>query len=435
MTTRYVAEYLWVGPGDPELVAPGLVDVADGRVAWAGPVGAAPEIAEAIRVGVPGLLMPGFVNTHCHTPMTLLRGAGEGLPVDRWLSEVMWPREGRLSPEDVYWGMTLGAAELLLNGVTTSVEMYFYPDEVATAAGDAGLRCTVTPPVIEDTDLGRFGTVEEQLGVAVDLIRRWEDSDLIDIGLGPHSTYTLSDGVLRDVARVAAAEDLLIHMHVAEQRYENDLCLERSGRSLVTYLESIGMFETHFLAAHGVWLTDEDREHLARNSVGVAHCPASNGRHASGTAPIVDLRRRGVPVGLGTDGPASNSRLDIFEEMRLAIRMARLRESSAEALTPMDALTMATAEGAAALARTDIGSLEPGMWADMINVAVDGPAFTPLLEIEDLITHLVWSASPADIRGVWVGGRRVVDDGRCDSVDVGRAQHEVAVRARRLSEG
>lgn len=435
MITRYAAEYLWMGSADPELVAPGVVDVTDGRIVWAGPAGAAPEISGATRVELAGLLMPGLVNTHCHTPMTLLRGAGEGLPVDRWLAEVMWPRESRLSPEDVYWGMTLGAAELLLNGVTTSVEMYFYPDQVATAAADAGLRCTVTPPVIDDGDLGRFGTVGEQLRAAVDLAHRWEDSDLIDIGLGPHSMYTLSDAALRDVARVAVAENFLIHMHVAEQSYENDLSYERSGRSLVAYLEDIGMFESHVLAAHGVWLTDEDQERLALLSAGVAHCPASNGRHASGIAPVVDLRRRGIPVGLGTDGPASHSRLDMFEEMRLAIRIARLRESSAQVLTPIDALTMATSEGAAALGRTDIGALEPGMWADMVNVAVDGPAFTPILEKEDLITHLVWSASPADIRGVWVGGQRVVDSGRCQTVDVGHAQHEVAVRARRLAEG
>ena len=367
--------------------------------------------------------------------MTLLRGAGEGLPVDRWLAEVMWPREGRLSPEDVYWGMTLGAAELLLNGITTSVEMYFYADEIATAATDAGLRCTVTPAIIEDATLDRFGTVEEQLSAAVDLAHRWEDSDLIDIGLGPHSMYSLSDNALREVARVAVAENLLIHMHVAEQRYENDLCLERSGRSLVEYLEDIGMLESDFLGAHGVWLTDGDRERLARHSAGVAHCPASNSRHASGMAPVVDLRQRSIPVGLGTDGPASHSRLDMFEEMRLAIRIARLRESNAEVLTPIEALTMATTEGAAALARTDIGSLEPGTWADMINVAVDGPAFTPILDKEDLITHLVWSASPADIRGVWVGGRRLVDAGRCHSVDVESARHEVAARARRLVEG
>jgi len=177
---------------------------------------------------------------------------------------------------------------------------------------------------------------------------------------------------------------------------------------------------------------DDDQTRLSEHSVGVAHCPASNGRHASGIAPVVDLRQRGIPVGLGTDGPASHSRLDMFAEMRLAIRMARLRALDAEALTPRDALAMATSEAATALARSDIGTLQPGRWADMVNVAVEGSSFTPVLEPEDLLTHLVWSGSPSDIRSVWVGGHQVVDNGRCLTVDVAEAQREVTVRARGL---
>lgn len=434
MITRYCAEYLFVGDSRSDLFEPGIVDVADGRVLWSGSAHNAPESPGASRIDVPGLLMPGFVNTHCHTPMVLLRGAGEGLPVDRWLTEVMWPREARLTPEDVYWGMTLGGAELLRNGVTSSVEMYFFPDQVALAASNARLRCIVTPPIIEDTKLSRLGTVEHQLVAAADLGRQWSDHDLIDIGLGPHSVYALSDEVLREVARIGAAEDLMVHIHLAEQSYENDLCLERYGQPLVPYLEDSGMLESHLLAAHGVWLTDDDQARLAEHSVGVAHCPASNSRHASGIAPVVDLRKRGIPVGLGTDGPASHSRLDIFAEMRLAIRMARLRALNAELLTPRDALAMATSEAAAALARCDIGTLQPGRWADMVNVAVDGSSFTPVLQPVDLITHLVWSGSPSDIRAVWVGGHQVVDNGHCLTVDVAQAQHEVAVRARRLAE-
>jgi 5-methylthioadenosine/S-adenosylhomocysteine deaminase len=434
MITRYYAEYLFVGDSGSDLLEPGIVDVADGRVLWSGPAHNAQERPGASRIDVPGLLMPGFVNTHCHTPMVLLRGAGEGLPVNRWLNEVVWPREGRLTPEDVYWGMTLGGAELLRNGVTSSVEMYFHPDQVALAASGAKLRCTVTPPIIEDADLSRLGTVDHQLSTAIDLGHRWSEHDLIDIGLGPHSVYALSDEVLRKVARIAAAEDLMVHIHLAEQSYENDLCLERYGRPLVPYLEDIGMFESHLLVAHGVWLTDDDQTRLAEHSVGVAHCPASNGRHASGIAPVVDLRQRGIPVGLGTDGPASHSRLDMFAEMRLAIRMARLRALNAELLTPTDALAMATSEAAAALARSDIGTLQPGRWADMVNVAIEGSSFTPVLEPEDLITHLVWSGSPSDIRSVWVGGHQVVDDGHCLTVDVAEAQREVTIRARRLAE-
>ncbi len=175
MITRYYAEYLFVGDSGSDLLEPGIVDVADGRVLWSGPAHNAQERPGASRIDVPGLLMPGFVNTHCHTPMVLLRGAGEGLPVNRWLNEVVWPREGRLTPEDVYWGMTLGGAELLRNGVTSSVEMYFHPDQVALAASGAKLRCTVTPPIIEDADLSRLGTVDHQLSTAIDLGHRWSE--------------------------------------------------------------------------------------------------------------------------------------------------------------------------------------------------------------------------------------------------------------------
>jgi 5-methylthioadenosine/S-adenosylhomocysteine deaminase len=434
MIERYRAEYLWVGGSQSELLESGIVDVADGRVLWVGEADDAPIRSTVAQSDVAGLLMPGFVNTHAHTPMVLLRGAGEGLPVDRWLTEVVWPREGRLTPEDVYWGMRLGSAELLRNGVTTSVEMYFHADQVAHAASDAGLRCIVTPPVLEDAALNRLGTVEDQLRAATELAHEWAPSDLISVGLGPHSIYALSQDVLREVGRIGAAEEILIHIHLAEQSYENELCLERYGLPLVAYLEDIGLLDSHLLVAHGVWLSDDDQTSLAEYSVGVAHCPTSNGRHASGIAPIVDIRRHGIPVGLGTDGPASHSRLDMFTEMRLAIQLARLRARDAEVLAPREALAMATHEASEALARSDIGILEPGRWADMVNVAVDGSAFTPTLEPEDLITHLVWSGSPADIRSVWVGGHQVVAGGRCLTVDVAEAQREVTVRARRLAE-
>jgi 5-methylthioadenosine/S-adenosylhomocysteine deaminase len=376
-----------------------------------------------------------MVNIHAHTPMVLLRAAGEGLPVDRWLREVMWPREGRLEAEDVRWAMTLGAGELLSHGITTSVEMYFLGNEVAEAASTAGLRCFVTAPFIDDPQLSRLGTWEQQVEDAVILRDRFRDHRLITVGLGPHSAYTMSEGALRSIASRAMAEDMLIHIHVAEGQHEGDGVMAAHGCTVPAFLDRIGMLEARVLAAHSVWMTNDDIALFASKGVGVAHCPVSNGKHASGIAKVVEMRSAGIPVGIATDGPASDNRLDLFEGMRTAIRFARLRAQDAGALGPADAIRMVTREAAAAIGRPDLGSLEAGSRADMILVDLDQPEFSPVIEPSDLLTHLVWSGTPAFIDTVWVEGRRVVKHGSCLTVDMASAVSEVTARARRLAEG
>jgi 5-methylthioadenosine/S-adenosylhomocysteine deaminase len=432
VTTRYHARYLLTLDGGFDLHSPGVVDVEEGKVVWAGPAAAAPD-KPATTVHLPGLLLPGLISTHAHTPMVLLRGAGEGLPVSRWLTEVMWPREGRLTADDVRLGMTLGAAELLANGVTTTHEMYFLPEAVAEAAREAGIRAVVTPPVLVVDDLSRFGGWEEQLAAMVEQARRWEGDDLISIGFGPHSAYALPEEPLVRVAELARAHRLHIHIHVAEQRDEGDEVTARTGLSVPAYLDRLGLLDSHLVAAHGVWLSEADIELLAGRGAAVAHCPCSNGKHASGIAPVVALRAAGVAVGLGTDGPASHDRLDLFEEMRWAVRLARLRAADAGVMGPLDALAMATFEGARALDRADLGRLAPGCRADMIHLAA--AALVPVVDETDLLTHLVYSGSPQLVTDVWVEGRRVVEDGRVLTVDLDQVRAEVSARARRLATG
>ncbi len=428
--TRYHVDYLITMEGPPSVVSPAVVDVEDGRVVWSGPAEEAPEHT-GFSQQLDGLLFPGFVDIHTHTPMVLLRGAGEGLPVDRWLTEVMWPREGRLTPDDVRWAMTLGAAELLGNGITTSHEMYFYSEDVAEAAAEAGLRTVVTPPILTGADLSRFGSWEDQLSDMVEMAERYRDHGLITIGFGPHSAYALPEEPLRAVADAAKAHDLHIHAHVAEGRHEGDAVTERTGLTVPRYLESLGMLEVPLVAAHGVWLTDDDIRLFAERGVSVAHCPMSNGKHASGIAPVTDMRAAGVKVGIATDGPSSHDRLDPFEEMRTAIRLARLRAGNASAMTPTDALTMATREAAQGLRRDDLGHLTAGARADM--VLVDTTRLRPVADSDDLVTHLVYSGSPEAVSKVWVEGRQVVDDGRPLTVDPETARREVDERARRLA--
>jgi 5-methylthioadenosine/S-adenosylhomocysteine deaminase len=411
------------------------VDVDDGRVVWSGPAEKAPPRPDKSIHHLRGLLMPGMVNIHAHTPMVLLRAAGEGLPVDRWLREVMWPREGRLVGEDVRWAMTLGAGELLSHGITTSVEMYFLGAEVAEAASNAGLRCFVTAPFIEDPQLSRLGTWQDQLEAAVALRERFRDHHLITVGLGPHSAYAMSEEALLTIAKRAVAEDMLIHIHVAEGQHEGDGVMAAHGCTVPAYLERIGMLEARVLAAHSVWLTDEDIALFTSKGVGVAHCPSSNGKHASGIARVVEMRSAGIPVGIATDGPASDNRLDLFEGMRAAIRLARLRAQDAGALGPADAIRMVTREAAAAIGRPDLGSLEAGCRADMILVDLDRPELSPVVEPSDLLTHLVWSGTPDFIDTVWVEGRKVVSQGACLTVDTATAVAEVTTRAKRLAEG
>lgn len=431
---RYQADLLLTMSEDQAPIPEGVVDVDGGRVVWSGPASEAPERVDAAVHRIEGILMPGMVNIHCHTPMVLLRGTGEGLPVDRWLHEVMWPREARLTPEDVRVGMQEGAAELLANGITTSVEMYFHGDSVARGSADAGLRCLVTAPVIEDVQLGRFGTWEEQLEEMVATRERWASNDLIEVGLGPHAAYSLSDECLRRIAEIASETGMLVHIHVAEEEWEDGAVRARSGMSAPSYLESLGLLEGRALAAHAVWMPGEDIEILARNGAAVAHCPCSNSKHGSGVARVLDLIGAGVRVGLGTDGPASHHRLDLFEEMRMAIRLARLKAGDAAVLPARQALHMATAGAADCIDRPDLGRLASGAWADMVVISPSEPAMHPVIPGEDdPISRIVWSGSPQAVRSVWVGGRQVVENGRVISIDTGLVRSEMERRARRLA--
>jgi 5-methylthioadenosine/S-adenosylhomocysteine deaminase len=432
-TQRFRATHVLSEDAHDRWLSPGVVDVRDGRIVWVGAPDDAPGLEGDVRThDLDGVLLPGFIDTHAHTPMTLLRGAGEGLPVDRWLTEVMWPREAALDADDVWWGMTLGAAQLLTSGITTSVEMYFHPEQIAEAGRTAGLRTLVTPPLLVTEDLDRFGTWQDQLDHAVELADRYRDDPVVDIGFGPHSAYAVPEAQLRAAAELAREHDLFLHTHVAEGANEGDAITAAHDVTVPRYLERLGFLETHVIAAHGVWLTDDDIDLFASHRVGVAHCPVSNGKHASGLAPVRALRDAGVPVAIATDGPASHDRLDLFEELRTAIRFARIREQDAAALGPRDALRMVTREAAAVAGRDDLGAIEVGRRADLVHVAPDWTR-SPVVDSEDVRTHLVWSGSPTAVRSVWVGGEQVVADGRPTRIDLDAALEELTARARRLA--
>ncbi|MFQ1002189.1 amidohydrolase family protein [Modestobacter sp. SSW1-42] len=428
MVQRLTARAVVVGDRAGTVVPDAVVDVDDGLIRWVGPAADAPEAPGAEVTALPGVLVPGMVNTHAHSPMVLFRGQGEGLPLDRWLREVMWPREARLTPEDVEVAMTAASAEMLRHGVTTSVEMYFHPERIAAALRATGGRAVVANPLI---GLPGFGTFDEQLATAV---RLSADSDAqVEYGIGPHSAYTVPLPVLTRAAEAAREHDLLLTVHVAETTGEGADLLATHGLSVPQLLASHDVLGGRVLGAHCVHMDDGDLELWREYDVAVAHCPGSNTKLASGTARLRDMLDLGIRVGMGTDGPASNDNLDLFEDLRLAAQLARLRERDATALTAPEAFWLATGAAADAIGRPDLGQLVAGRRADLVHVDTDDIAFVPVGDVTDLLTHLVWSVGSRHVRDTWVAGRRVVADGVSTTVDEAALRADVQTRAMRLA--
>jgi 5-methylthioadenosine/S-adenosylhomocysteine deaminase len=430
MLQRFTARAVVVGDRAGTVIPDVVLDVADGRIAWVGPAAEAPAADGAEVVELPGVLLPGLVNTHSHAPMVLFRGQGEGLPLDRWLQEVMWPREARLTPEDVEVAMTAASAEMLGNGVTTSVEMYFHPERIAAAVGRTGARAIIATPLLPLPGLPPF---DEQLRAAVELATAAPGDGTVEYGIGPHAAYTVPLPVLRAAAAAAREHGLLLNLHVAETATEGADLLARHGQSVPALLAAHDVLGGRVLAAHCVHMDDADLELWAEHDVAVSHCPASNAKLASGIAPLRAMLDRGIRVGMGTDGPASNDGLDLFADLRLAASLARLVGRSATALSAAEAFWLATGAAADAIGRPDLGQLEVGRRADLVHVDTRNLVFEPVGDPGDVLAHLVWSGAGRHVRDVWVGGRQVVADGASTTVDPEALRLDVAARAARLA--
>ncbi len=428
---RFVAEVVVTCDTANSVYAPGIVDIEDGRIHWVGPKEDAPDMSSTMEENdVGGLLMPGLVNTHCHTPMTLLRGVGDGLPLQRWLTEAMWPREGLMTSEDVWWGMTLGSSEMLQSGVTTSCEMYLFEEAVVNAAQQTGARLVMTPVVISESKRN----LKEHITDLTQLYDRYHDpAGRTTVGIAAHSAYDLGIDLVAELAGLARSLDTTLHLHLAETREESADLERKFGQSITRILYDNGVFDGRVLAAHSVWVDRTDIELMAEGEVAVAHCPVSNMKLGAGIAPLVDLRAAGVTVGYGTDGPASNDSLDLWEEVKIAPLLARVQALDSTAITATETLAMATREGAAAVGLHDTGSLIAGNAADMIRLDLAQSTFVPVTSPDELIAHLAWSGSNRLVTDVWVAGKQVVVGGEVQTVDTERARAQVQERARRLA--
>ncbi len=432
MTVRLVGDAVFTVDTTDTVLAPGAVEFEAGTITWIGdPRRVEPAAGTEVR-DLGGVLMPGLVNCHAHSPMTLVRSAGDGLPLDRWLSESVWPREAKLTEDDVYWGMALGAAEMLSYGVTTTCEQYRHPAPVTEALLDTGMRALYTVAIFDFADAGPDAGWEAMLAGACELFDTADGKEgRLGVGFGPHAAYTVPPEALRAVAAEAQRRGALLQIHLSESAAECRVVLERYGMSAPALLASQGVLDGRVLAAHAVWLDERDRDLLVQHDVAVAHCPGSNGKLGSGIAPLADLLRRGVRVGLGTDGPASNDDLHLWDEMRLAALLARATAGDPDVLSSRTALRLATRGGAEAMG-LPVGVLEVGRPADVVRLRTDDPRFTPSLDDAELLGHLVWAAAGDLVTDVWVAGTPVVESGHCTTVDTERARAEVVQRARRL---
>jgi len=427
-----VADAVFTVDAGNRILQPGAVEIDGGLITWVGDPGqlAAAAGTEVRQLG--GLLMPGLVNCHGHSPMTLVRSAGDGLPLERWLNESVWPREALLTDDDVFWGMALGADELLCNGTTTTCEQYRHPAPVVEALLASGIRAVYTPGIFDVPGGGRENTWPALLQSACTLFDEMDGREgRLHLGFGPHAAYTVPPEGLRAIGEEAQRRDALCQIHLCETAAEGRLVHERYGKSAPALLAEVGALDGRVLAAHAVWLDDADIDLLRAHDVGVAHCPGSNGKLGSGVARLADLLARGVRVGLGTDGPASNDDLHLWDEMRLAAILARATASDPGAISSAAALRLATRGGGEALG-LPVGALEAGRPADVIRLRTDDARFTPSVTETELLGHLVWAGAGYLVTDVWVGGYPVVTEGRCTLIDGAQARAEVGQRARRL---
>lgn len=348
------------------------------------------------------VLMPGLINLHTHAAMTLMRGLADDLPLMTWLQDHIWPAEKQvLSERFVREGSLLGCAEMLAGGTTCFADMYFYPQSVAEAVMQAGMRANIGLVVLE-FPTSYASDADDYLLKGLEARDRWRNHDLLTSSLAPHAPYTVENQNFEKILTYAEQLGLGIHTHLHETKDEINQSLERFGVRPLQRLASLGLLGPGFLAAHCVHLEPEEMEMLAAFGCHVAHCPASNLKLASGIAPVTDLLGKGVNIGIGTDGTASNNRLDMFAEMRLAALLAKGTSGNAAALPARQAVEMATLGAARALGLDDkIGSIEVGKFADLIAVRI---ADVQTLPCYDPVSHLVYAAGREHVTHTWVAG-------------------------------
>jgi 5-methylthioadenosine/S-adenosylhomocysteine deaminase len=432
MPAAEVVDWIWTAryviTMDParRVIDNGAVAIRGDRIVAAGPrAKIEKQYTGRQRLDRPeALIAPGLVNAHAHAPMSLLRGIADDLRLEDWLEKFIFPAEAKnVTPDFVRWGTRLACLEMLLSGTTTYADMYYYEDVIAEETSRAGLR-----GVLGETIIGfpapDAKTPEDALRFTESYIQRFRNDPLIVPAVAPHALYTNSAGTLAACRALANRYNAPLIIHLAETRREREEAVAKYGKSPAAVLDGWGILSGRTLAAHAVWIDDADVAILKARGTGVAHCPSSNMKLASGVAPVVKMLSAGVNAGLGTDGPAgSNNDFDLFEEMDLAAKLQKVTTGNPQALPAIQALEMATIGGARALGiDKETGSLEPGKRADLITVRLDVPNAVP---VYDIVSQLVYALKGADVRDAMVNGRMLLRDRHALTLD----RHQILSKA------
>jgi len=403
-------ESRWIAAVDPDVVLKDhAVAIRNGRILAVLPSGEArSRFLAAERVSLDEhILIPGLVNLHTHAAMSLMRGMADDLPLMDWLQKHIWPTEAaHVSPQFVYDGTRLACTEMLKGGITCFNDMYFFPDAAANAASELGMRAVLGLTTLE-FPTPYASDADDYINKGLAVREQHRDNPLLSFCLAPHAPYTVSDATFERILTLSEQLNLPIHCHIHETRHEVEESHRLHQQGPIARLRRLGLLGPGFIGVHAVHLSEEELQQIAASGSSIAHCPTSNLKLASGIAPVARMRQLGINVGLGTDGAASNNRLDLFGEMRLAALLAKGSTGDASVLPAREVLRMATLNGATALGLGhEIGSITPGKAADLCAISLGSIETQPCF---DPVSHLVHVAGRESVSHVWVAGKCCVD--------------------------
>ena len=435
------ADWIWTGryvvTMDPQrrVIENGAIAIRGERILAAGPKSEIEQRYQARQhLDRPdAILAPGLIDTHTHAAMSLFRGIADDLRLQEWLEHYIFPAEARnVTPEFVRWGTRLGCLEMMLSGTTTYTDMYYFEDVVAEATKEAGMR-----GVLGETIIG-FPSPDakspaDALAFTDRFLTRFHGDSLIVPAVAPHAIYTNSDETLKACRALANKHDAPLVIHLSETKHENDECLAKRHATPTQALDALGVFNGRTIAAHAVWVDEADLAILKSRGVGIAHCPSSNMKLASGIAPVTRMLALDLAVGLGPDGPAgSNNDLNMFEEMDLAAKLQKVTTGDPRSVPAEAAVEMATIRGARALGmEKEIGSLESGKRADLISIRLDRPNAVPLYNV---YSQMVYALKGSDVEDVMVNGKLLVKDAQALTLNAAQIEAKAGEYRRRVQE-